>query len=86
MELHKTNLYTDKMYLLLHKVTKGDYDSYSITSLCKSMEDYFAENKKVAGSIPARAPQNRARNPPLLFFITTNVFYAKLISYNIMRN
>ncbi len=35
----------------------------SITSLCKSMVDYFAHNENVAGSIPAEAPSNRTRDP-----------------------
>ncbi len=36
-------------------MTRGGYDSFSITSLCKSTGDCFAEDKKVAGSVPARA-------------------------------
>jgi hypothetical protein len=46
---------------------KREGDAVSITSLCKSMVDYFALNKNVAGSIPAEAPYNSSARSYSLF-------------------
>ena len=53
---------------LINEVTREGYN-VSITSLCKSMVDYFAHNENVAGSIPAEAPyKSNALSYSLLIF------------------
>ncbi len=57
-----------KVHIFSH-VCQGEGYDVSITSLCKSTVDCFANNETVVGSIPTEAPFYRTCNLSLFFTV-----------------